>query len=211
MKPLTYAIVGATGLVGRQMVRGLAESNLPVKEVRLLATARSAGLSMLFRGEEAMVRETTPEVFHGVDIALFSAGASAAKHWVPEAVKRGAVVIDNSKAFRMDPAVPLVVPEVNGEDVQDHCGIIANPNCSTIQMVVVLKPLADAAGLTRVVVSTYQSVSGSGWRAMEELKKQVGAVSRGEEPVAEVYPYPIAFNVLPHIDAFLPNGLPWKR
>ena len=207
MKGYTVAVVGATGAVGQEMLKTLEQRNFPVAKLKALASARSAGKKVKFRGEEITVEELKPESFEGVDIALFSAGGSRSKEFAPEAVKRGAVVIDNSSAFRMDPEVPLVVPEVNPEDVEWHKGIIANPNCSTIQMVVVLKPLHDLAKIKRVVVSTYQAVSGAGAQAIEELKEQTKAILEGRPvPPPNKIPKQIAFNCVPHIDVFFDDG-----
>jgi len=206
MKKYNIAIVGATGAVGRTMLKVLEERDFPAKSILPLASARSNGCTVNFRGEEIKVQEATPSSFEGIDIALFSAGKTVSKELAPEAVKRGAIVIDNSNAFRMYPEVPLVVPEVNPDDLKNHRGIIANPNCSTIQMVVVLKPLHDVAKVKRVVVSTYQAVSGTGLEAIEELKQQLKMILDGEEPKAQVYPHQIAFNVLPHIDVFDDTG-----
>ena len=207
MKEYVVAVVGATGAVGQEMIRVLEQRNFPVKKLVPLASSRSAGKRVKFKGEEWIVEELKPESFEGVDIALFSAGGERSKQFAPEAVKRGAVVIDNSSAFRMEPDVPLVVPEVNPEDVDWHKGIIANPNCSTIQMVVVLKPLHDLAKIKRVVVSTYQAVSGAGAQAIEELEEQTRAVLDGKPvPPPVKIPRQIAFNCVPHIDKFFPNG-----
>jgi aspartate-semialdehyde dehydrogenase len=207
MKGYTVAVVGATGAVGQEMLKTLEQRNFPVAKLKALASARSAGKKVKFKGEEITVEELKPESFEGVDIALFSAGGSRSKEFAPEAVKRGAVVIDNSSAFRMDPEVPLVVPEVNPEDVEWHKGIIANPNCSTIQMVVVLKPLHDLAKIKRVVVSTYQAVSGAGAQAIEELKEQTKAILEGRPvPPPNKIPKQIAFNCVPHIDVFFDDG-----
>lgn len=206
MKTRVVAIAGATGAVGEEMRQVLEERDFPVAELRLLASHRSAGRTLSFKGEDLEVRELGAGSFEGVDIALFSAGATISRQYAPSAVEAGAIVVDNSSAFRMEPDVPLVVPEVNACEVAKHRGIIANPNCSTIQMVVVLKPLHDAAGLKRVVVSTYQAVSGTGRRAIEELDAQTRAITEGREAVCEVYPHQIAFNALPHIDVFLDNG-----
>ena len=194
-------MVGATGAVGQEILKVLAERRFPVKNIKLLATARSAGKEMVFRGETHVVEETRPESFDGVDIALFAGGA-ASKEFGPGAAEKGCVVIDNSSHFRLDPQVPLVVPEVNPEDVKLHRGIIANPNCSTIIMVVPLKPIKDAAGIRRVVVATYQAVSGAGKEAIDELTAQTKAVLAGEEYEPQVFPYRIAFNLIPHIDVF---------
>lgn len=201
MKKYNVCVVGATGAVGQEILKVLAERNFPVKGLKLLATERSAGTRIKFKDEEYTVEVTTNEAFDGVDIALF-AGGSASKEFAREAARRGAVVIDNSSAFRLEPDVPLVVPEVNPEDVRSHRGIIANPNCSTIIMVVALKPLHDVARIKRVVVSTYQAVSGAGKEAIDELTEQVGQVLRGEPVQPRVFPYQIAFNLIPHIDVF---------
>ena len=206
MKKYNIAIVGATGAVGQTMLKILEERDFPVNRVLPLASARSNGISVSFRGEKLKVLEATPASFNGIDIALFSAGKTVSKELAPEAIKRGAIVIDNSNAFRMSPEVPLVVPEVNPEDIKKHKGIISNPNCSTIQMVVALKPLHDVARIKRVVVSTYQAVSGTGLEAIEELMEQLKMVLNGEDPKARIYPYPIALNVLPHIDVFDDTG-----
>lgn len=195
------AIVGATGAVGQEILKILAERNFPVNELRLLATKRSAGKIISWQGQKLEVQETTHESFKGIDIALF-AGGSGSTEYAHSAVNSGAVVIDNSSAFRLDPEVPLVVPEVNPEDVLWHKGIIANPNCSTIIMAVALKPIFDLAGIRRVVVSTYQAVSGAGREGIEELETQVKAWSRGEELTSNVFPYQIAFNLIPRIDVF---------
>jgi aspartate-semialdehyde dehydrogenase len=196
------AVVGATGAVGPVVLEVLHERGFPAAEVAAFASARSAGSRVRFAGEELEVRELTPDALEGFDLALFSAGGSTSLRYAPEAVARGCVVVDKSSAFRMDAGVPLVVPEVNPEAAEGHRGIVANPNCSTIQLVAALKPLHDAAGLTHVTVATYQAVSGSGTRAVEELRRQSQSVLDGEQPTASVYPHPIAFNVLPHCDAF---------
>lgn len=201
MKKYHVAIVGATGAVGQELLKILKERNFPVGGLKLLATERSAGKKIEYNGVEYTVEATTADAFEGVDIALF-AGGSASKDFAREAAKRGAVVIDNSSAFRMDPDVPLVVPEVNPEDVKNHKGIIANPNCSTIIMVAALKPIYDAAGIKRVVVSTYQAVSGAGKEGLEELATQVRQVSEGEAVTPRVFQHQIAFNLIPHIDVF---------
>jgi aspartate-semialdehyde dehydrogenase len=203
---LRVAVVGATGAVGNLMVRVLEERSFPVKELRLLASARSVGKTLSFRGDPIAVQELREDSFKDVELALFSAGASVSRKFAPVAAKSGSVVIDNSSAFRMDPTIPLVVPEVNPRAVIPHPGIIANPNCSTIQMVVALKPIYDAVGIRRIVVTTFQAVSGTGKRAIEELRQQVKDLLNGSEPKKEVYPYQIAFNCLPHIGAFLENG-----
>ena len=203
---LTVAVVGATGVVGRTMIQILNEREFPVGELRLLASGRSAGRTVSIEGRTLEIGEAVPEAFEGVDIALFSAGADVSKELAPAAVARGATVIDNSSAWRMDPTVPLVVSQVNADDLEGHQGIIANPNCSTMQLAPVLMALRDAVGLERVVVDTYQSVSGTGAEAIAELETQIRAHAAGQPPVANVYPHPIAFNALPEIDVFLPNG-----
>lgn len=199
------AVVGATGAVGNQMIRCLEERNFPVQNIRFLASARSAGKTLPFQGSPITVEELKEDSFQGVEIALFSAGASTSLKFAPLAARAGAVVIDNSSAFRMDPAIPLVVPECNPQRIFKGPGIIANPNCSTIQMVVALKPIHDRVRIRRIVVSTYQAVSGTGWKAIVELRKQIAALERGEDPEIQVYPYQIAYNCLPHIDVFLEN------
>ncbi|GAB1409521.1 aspartate-semialdehyde dehydrogenase [Desulfovibrionales bacterium] len=204
-KQPVVAVVGATGAVGREILDTLARRNFPHAEVRALASSRSAGTSVDFGSKQLTVQELTEDSFAGVDVALFSAGGSTSEKFAPCAVKAGCVVVDNSSAWRMDPTVPLVVPEVNPHDLDWHKGIIANPNCSTIQMVVVLKPLHDAGHITRVVVSTYQAVSGTGQKAIEELENQVRELFNGQETTNTVYPHRIAFNCLPQIDVFLDN------
>ncbi|MDQ0337316.1 aspartate-semialdehyde dehydrogenase [Caldalkalibacillus uzonensis] len=214
MSTQTYhvAVVGATGAVGQQMVKLLEERQFPIHKLTLLASRRSAGKQVSFKGEQITVQETTPDAFEEVDIALFSAGGSVSKQFAKEAVKRGALVIDNTNAFRMEPDVPLVVPEVNMGDIAKHQGIISNPNCSTIQMVVALKPIKDKYGLKRIIVSTYQAVSGAGNVALEELKEQSAKVLNGEAFTPEVLPvakdkkkFQIAFNAIPQIDLFQEN------
>ncbi|MDP2798283.1 MAG: aspartate-semialdehyde dehydrogenase [Deltaproteobacteria bacterium] len=202
------AVAGATGAVGQCMIKVLEERKFPVDEIHLLASERSAGKELSFRGHKVPVARLTRDSFKGIDIALFSAGAARSLEFAPAAAASGAVVVDNSSAFRMDPDVPLVVPEVNPDDVGLYTkkGIIANPNCSTIQMVVALKPIHDVAGIKRIVVSTYQAVSGTGQKAIAELEEQVRAYVAGKEMPRSVYPHQIAFNCLPHIDSFLPNG-----
>ncbi|SHF97930.1 aspartate semialdehyde dehydrogenase [Desulfacinum infernum DSM 9756] len=200
------AVVGATGAVGTTMVRVLEERNFPVSDLKLLASSRSVGKELTFRGDKVAVEELTEKSFEGVDVALFSAGASVSRQFAPIAARSGCVVVDNSSAFRMDPQTPLVVPEVNPHAVRGHQGIIANPNCSTIQMVVALKPIQDAAGIKRIVVTTFQAVSGTGMKAIEELRLQVEALVRGEPLPRQVYPHQIAFNCLPHIGSFLDSG-----
>jgi aspartate-semialdehyde dehydrogenase len=207
------AVVGATGAVGEQIIQLLEERPIPLEKLTLLASGRSAGKKVRFRGAELTIEEASPEKFTGVDIALFSAGGSISKRLAPEAVQRGAVVIDNTSAYRMDPEVPLVVPEVNPEDIGQHQGIIANPNCSTIQMVVALKPLYDAYGFQRLVVSTYQAVSGAGAKAIAETMEQTAAVLEDKPVKKEILPvsslpvhHQIAFNAIPQIDVFHDNG-----
>ncbi len=202
----TVAVVGATGAVGTEMIQVLEERKFPVGELVPLASARSEGNQVTFGGQDFPVKVLQPESFQGVDLALFSAGASVSKEYGPIAVKAGAVVVDNSSAWRMDPTVPLVVPEVNASVLETHQGLIANPNCSTIQMVVALKPLHDAVNIKRIIVTTFQSVSGTGKEAMEELADQSRKLLSLGEAKAEIYPHQIAFNCLPHIDDFLPNG-----
>jgi len=200
------AIVGATGLVGQEFIRVLEQRNFPVAELRLFASDRSAGRRLRFRGWGLLVLETSAEGFRGVERASGSAGAEVRREWAPVAARAGAVVVDNSAAWRMDPEVPLVVPEVNPEDVAWHRGIIANPNCSTIQMVVAINPIHRVNRIRRVVVATYQSVSGSGSAAIDELRAQSEAVLRGEVVEPSVYPHQIAFNLVPHIDRFYEDG-----
>jgi len=202
----SVAVVGATGAVGQEMREILEEREFPVERLVCLASERSEGKTVAFRGAEVPVDRLTEQSFAGVDIALFSAGAERSRKFAPHAVTAGAVVIDNSSAFRMEPKVPLVVPEVNAHALAGHVGIIANPNCSTIQMVMALKPLHDAATIRRIIVSTYQSVSGTGQAAMEELFEQSGQVLNLQSPKPKVYPHPIAFNCLPQIDAFDEDG-----
>ncbi len=200
------AIVGASGAVGVEMIRTLERRNFPVGSLRLLASKRSAGKSLNFRGETLTIEELTPSSFEGLDIALFSAGGGISKEWGPEAVKAGAVVVDNSSAFRLDASVPLVVPEINAQDALSHQGIIANPNCTTAITLMALYPLHQAFGVERVFASTYQAVSGTGAQAIVELENQVRQLSQGEDVSPEVYPHQIAFNVLPHVDSFLAEG-----
>ncbi|HPO29940.1 MAG TPA: aspartate-semialdehyde dehydrogenase, partial [Candidatus Hydrogenedentes bacterium] len=209
MNGKAVAVCGATGVVGREMIRVLEDRNFPVRSIKLLASERSRGKTLKFKGEDIPVEVLTEDSFEGVEIALFSAGGGTSKRFAPAAAAAGCVVIDNSSAWRMDPGVPLVVPEVNPHDLKWHKGIIANPNCSTIQMVVVLKPLHDAAKIRRVVVSTYQAVSGAGSAAINELKEQTAALIEGREYPSSVFPHQIAFNVIPQIpqkDAFGDNG-----
>jgi aspartate-semialdehyde dehydrogenase len=196
-KPLVVAVVGATGVVGKTMIKILSEREFPVSELRLLASGRSAGTTVTVDGRTLTVGEATPDAFEGVDIALFSAGGDVSRRLAPEAAVRGATVIDNSNGWRMDPAVPLIVSQVNPDDGEWHEGIISNPNCSTMQLVPVLMALRDTVGIERVVVDTYQSVSGTGADAIAEMEAQVRAYVAGEDKVASVYPHAIAFNVLP--------------
>ncbi|NWF76642.1 MAG: aspartate-semialdehyde dehydrogenase [Nitrospirae bacterium] len=200
------AVVGATGAVGNEMVKTLEERKFPIAEIRLFASERSEGKKMQFWKKEIPVETLKENSFKGIDIALFSAGAERSKIWAPVAAQSGCVVIDNSSQWRMDPEVPLVVPEVNPHDLKWHKGIIANPNCSTIQMVVVLKPIHDVSKIKRVVVTTFQAVSGTGQKAIDELLRQTTDLMNFREVICNVYPYQIAFNVLPHIDKFLENG-----
>ena len=197
------AVAGATGAVGREMLKCLEALDFPCSEVRVLASARSAGQKLPFRGGELTVQEMTPESFQGVDIALFSAGASVSRAMCEAVVEAGAVMIDNSSAFRMEPDVPLVVPEVNAADIAWHSGVIANPNCTTIQMVVALEPLRKLGHIDRIVVSSYQSSSGAGAKGMAELQEQTAAVLAGEPFEPKAFAHQIAFNCIPHIDVFV--------
>jgi aspartate-semialdehyde dehydrogenase len=206
MREYRVAIVGATGLVGQEFIKVLGQRNFPMASIRLYASDRSAGRKLLVNHQEIEVKETNHDSFKEIDIALFSAGAEISRYFSPIAAQAGAVVIDNSAAFRMLPSVPLVVPEVNGEDAKWHKGIIANPNCSTIQMVVALYPLHRANPIKRITVDTYQSVSGTGAAAVEELTMQAKQVLAGQPTIPHVYPHQIAFNTLPEIDVFLDNG-----
>ncbi|MBI2847227.1 MAG: aspartate-semialdehyde dehydrogenase [Chloroflexi bacterium] len=206
MRALNVAIVGATGLVGQEFIKVLEQRQFPMKSVRLLASDRSAGKKMLVNRHEIEVEETSADSFKNIDLALFSAGAEISRYFSPIAAKDGAVVVDNSSAWRMDPEIPLVVPEVNPQDAMQHKGIIANPNCSTIQMVVALWPLHKVNPIKRVIVSTYQSVSGWGAAAMEELGTQTRLVLEGKTVVPHVFPHQIAFNCLPEIDVLLDDG-----
>jgi aspartate-semialdehyde dehydrogenase len=205
-RPFTVAIVGATGVVGRTMAQVLLERDFPVGEIRFLASARSAGSTLPWGGRQVEVEEATPEAFDGIDIALFSAGGGTSRELAPLAAARGCTVIDNSSAWRMEPGIPLVVSQVNPGDLEAHEGIIANPNCSTMQLVPPLMALRDAVGLERVVVDTYQAVSGTGGKAIAELERQIRAHVAGAPKEAHVYPHAIAFNALPEIDVFLENG-----
>ena len=205
-KSYHVAIVGATGAVGIEMIKTLERRNFPVGKLTLLASARSAGKELLFRGTPIKIQELTETSFEGVDIALFSAGGSISKQFAPIAVKSGAVVVDNSSAFRMDETVPLVVPEINGADVKGHHGILANPNCTTAITLMALWPLHQAFGVKRLFAASYQAVSGTGAQAIEELRAQVSDVVAGRPVEKKVYPHQIAFNVLPHVDSFLDTG-----
>ena len=209
MKKLHVAILGATGMVGRELLDILVERDFPIAKLTLMSSARSAGNRVLVGGKEYAVQEASPEAFQGVDVAFFAAGGQVSRQWADIAVEAGALVIDNTSAFRLRDDVPLVVPEVNGEEVRNHRGIIANPNCSTIIMVLALKPIFDRAGIKRVVVSTYQAVSGAGGKAMDELRMQTEDYLAGREMAANILPvagaprhYPIAFNLIPQIDEF---------
>ena len=215
---LHVAVVGATGAVGQQMIKTLEKRDFPIKQLTLLSSSRSAGTKIMYKSQEITVQEAKPESFEGVDIALFSAGGSISLQFAPEAVKRGAIVVDNTSAYRMDENVPLVVPEVNENDLNEHKGIIANPNCSTIQMVAALEPIRRAYGLNKVIVSTYQAVSGSGAAAIEELQTQTQELLNGEEINPQVLPvksdkkhYQIAFNAIPQIDKFQENGYTYEE
>jgi aspartate-semialdehyde dehydrogenase len=203
---LTIGIVGATGAVGEELIRLVHERNIPFTSLKLLASGRSAGKEIRFGDKTYTIEEATPESFEGMDIALFSAGASITKALAPEAVKRGCVVVDNSSAFRMDADVPLVIPEINPEAVRNHKGIIANPNCSTAITLMGLAPLHQAFGLKRFVACTYQAVSGSGVKGMMELENQLKAWAKGEVSEPSNYPHPIAFNLFPHVDVFYDDG-----
>lgn len=206
MAGYNVAVVGATGAVGHEMIKVLEDRKFPVKNLKLLASAKSVAKKMEFKGVSLPVEELTSHSFKGVELALFSAGASRSLEFAPHAVKSGAVVVDNSSAFRMDPNIPLVVPEVNPEDVKKHQGIIANPNCSTIQMVVAMNPIHQVSRIKRAVVVTYQAVSGTGMKAILELERQVKEWVNGLPMTSEVYPHQIAFNVIPHVDIFFDSG-----
>ncbi len=205
-KKYNVAVVGATGMVGQEIIKVLQERNFPVKKLLPLASARTAGSQVEFNGQNITVVELTEDSFAEIDIALFSAGAAISEKFAPMAVAAGAVVVDNTSHFRMEAGIPLVVPEVNGHTVPKKVGIIANPNCSTAQLVVALKPIYDAVGIERLVISTYQAVSGSGKEAVDELQNQTADILSGREVKSNVYPHQIAFNVLPHIDVFMENG-----
>ncbi|HMC28370.1 MAG TPA: aspartate-semialdehyde dehydrogenase [Verrucomicrobiae bacterium] len=200
------AVVGATGAVGMEMIKTLEKRSFPVGKLTLLASARSAGKKLSFRGQPVQVQELKKDSFNGIDIALFSAGGSISKEFAPLAAKAGCVVIDNSSAFRMDDSIPLVIPEINADDARKHKGIIANPNCTTAITLMALYPLHKTFFVKRIFASSYQAVSGTGAKAIEELKNQVDDIVGGKPVTKEVYPHQIAFNVLPHVDSFLPNG-----
>jgi aspartate-semialdehyde dehydrogenase len=200
------AVVGATGAVGIEMIKTLEKRNFPVGKLTLLASARSVGKKLKFRGKEIAVTELTKDSFNGIDIALFSAGGNISKEFAPIAAKAGCVVVDNSSAFRQDDNVPLVIPEINAADVKWHKGIIANPNCTTAITLMALYPLHQAFGVKRIFASSYQAVSGTGAQAIEELKRQVGQIVSDQPVTKEVYPHQIAFNVIPQVDSFLPSG-----
>jgi aspartate-semialdehyde dehydrogenase len=200
------AVVGATGAVGIEMIKTLEKRNFPVGKLTLLASSRSVGRKLKYKGAEITVQELTKDSFGGIDIALFSAGGGISREYAPIAARAGCVVVDNSSAFRMDDTVPLVVPEINGADVKAHKGIIANPNCTTAITLMALYPLHQAFGCTRIFASSYQAVSGTGAKAIVELERQVDQIVKGQPVTREVYPHQIAFNVLPHVDSFLPSG-----
>ena len=206
MKEYKVAIVGATGLIGREFIKILEQRNFPMSSIHLLASDRSAGKKSFVTHQEVEVKETVPESFEGIDIAFFSAGIETSRHFSPLAARSGAVVIDNSSAFRMVSDVPLVIPEINSEDIKWHKRIIANPNCSTIQMVMALHPLHKVNPIKRIIVDTYQAVSGTGSAAVEELTMQAKQVLDGQNTIPHIYPHQIAFNVLPEIDVFLDDG-----
>lgn len=213
MKGLNVAILGATGMVGQELLDLLVERDFPIENLTLLSSARSAGSRVLVGGKEYAVQEASPEAFQGVDVAFFAAGGQVSQQWVDPAVDAGTLVIDNTSAFRLRDDVPLIIPEVNGDEITNHKGIISNPNCSTIIMAIVLKPILDQAGIRRIVVSTYQAVSGAGGRGMDELRRQTEDYVAGRELEASILPvasaphhYPIAFNVIPQIDVFAEDG-----
>ncbi|PYI50425.1 aspartate-semialdehyde dehydrogenase [Paenibacillus flagellatus] len=217
-KRFNVAVVGATGAVGEQIIRLLDERNFPINELKLLSSARSAGTKVKFKDREVTIEEATPDSFKGIDIALFSAGGDVSKKLVPHAIEHGAVCIDNTSAFRMDPETPLVVPEVNIDKISEHKGVIANPNCSTIQMVAALKPLYDRYGISRIIVSTYQAVSGAGAKAINEMLRQSKEVLEGRDPNPDILPvgsmpvkHQIAFNAIPQIDKFTENGFTYEE
>ncbi|HTL51508.1 MAG TPA: aspartate-semialdehyde dehydrogenase [Planctomycetota bacterium] len=206
MTPKVVAVVGATGAVGAEFLKVLEDRNFPIKSLKLLASARSTGKKLKFKGQELPVEELGPNSFKGVEVALFSAGAQRSKDFAPIAVKAGAIVVDNSSAFRMDEGIPLIVPEVNADVIKTHKGIIANPNCSTIQMVVAINPIHKEANIERVVVATYQAASGAGAEAMQELIDTTRHALEGKKVTPKKFLQQIAFNLFPHIDVFLENG-----
>lgn len=217
-KLFNVAVVGATGAVGEQIIRLLSERNFPIGELKLLSSARSAGKKINFKGQEITLEEAKPESFRNVDIALFSAGGDVSRELVPEAIKHGTICVDNTSAFRMDPDTPLVVPEVNIDKINENKGVIANPNCSTIQMVQALKPLYDRYGISRIIVSTYQAVSGAGASAINEMLRQSRAVLDGQPVEPQILPvgslpvkHQIAFNAIPQIDKFVDNGFTYEE
>jgi aspartate-semialdehyde dehydrogenase len=205
-KSYHVAIVGATGAVGEEFLRVLERRSFPIERLLPLCSGRSAGKRVSFRGEEIAAEELSAKSFAGIDLAFFSAGGNISREYAPIARDAGAVAIDNSSVFRMEPEVPLVIPEINGDDVREHRGLIANPNCTTAVALMALYPLHRAFGVRRVIAASYQAVSGSGARAIKELRSQVEAATANKAPMAEIYPHPIAFNVLPHVDSFLPSG-----
>jgi aspartate-semialdehyde dehydrogenase len=205
-KSYHVAIVGATGAVGEELLRVLERRAFPVERLLPLCSERSAGRRISFRGEEIAAQQLSPNSFNGIDLAFFSAGGNISREYSPIARDAGAIVIDNSSVFRMEPDVPLVIPEINGDDVRQHRGLIANPNCTTAVALMALYPLHRAFGVKRVIAASYQAVSGSGARAIHELRSQVQAAADDQPPVASIYPHPIAFNLLPHVDSFLPSG-----
>ena len=205
-KSYHVAIVGATGAVGQELLRVLERRAFPVGNLLPLCSERSAGTAVSFRGENITAQRLSADSFAGIDVAFFSAGGNISREYAPIAQRAGAIVIDNSSVFRMEPDAPLVIPEINGADVQQHRGLIANPNCTTAVALMAIYPLHRAFGVRRVIAASYQAVSGSGARAIKELESQVKAAAQDQPPVAEIYPHPIAFNLLPHVDSFLPNG-----
>ena len=205
-KSYHVAIVGATGAVGDELLRVLERRAFPVERLVPLCSERSAGHNVSFRGEEITAQRLSRESFADIDLAFFSAGGNISREFAPIARDAGAIVIDNSSVFRMEPNVPLVIPEINGADVRQHRGLIANPNCTTAVALMALYPLHRAFGVRRVIAASYQAVSGSGARAIKELRSQVEAAAEDGPPIAEIYPHPIAFNLLPHVDSFLPSG-----
>jgi aspartate-semialdehyde dehydrogenase len=205
-KSYHVAIVGATGAVGEELLRVLERRAFPVEKLLPLCSERSAGTDVSFRGEKITAQRLSADSFVGVDVAFFSAGGNISREYAPIAQRAGAIVIDNSSVFRMEPDVPLVIPEINGADVQQHRGLIANPNCTTAVALMAIYPLHRAFGVQRVIAASYQAVSGSGARAIKELESQVRAAAQNKPAVAEIYPHPIAFNLLPHVDSFLPSG-----